>query len=325
MIATRLLFSLFLLAVLNAPAFARQTVSLVIVGDIMLDTLPGKAIEQGRDPFAPFAAQLAAADLRVGNLECVVANGGEPSAKIYTFRAHPRTLPVLARHFDAVSLANNHSGDFGRAAFTEMLDRLDRQGIGRFGGGRNLREAHAPLILERHGLRIALLGYNEFLPRRFEADYDAPGVAWSEDEQVRADIRNARTAHRADLVIPYTHWGWEYEPRGTTRQRRLARLMIDAGADAVVGGHPHVTQDTEIYRGKPIIYSLGNFLIDGFETPETTTGWLLRLELDKDGVASWRTVTARLDAEGIPHPDLQAASPCWKRGERVVGGCGGIK
>lgn len=319
------LIGLLLLAVLAAPVAAAPNVSVVFVGDIMLDTLPGKAIEQGRDPFAPFAAQFASADLRIGNLECVVAEGGDEVDKNYTFRAHPRTLPVLKRHFDAVSLANNHSGDFGRVAFAEMLDRLDRQGIGHFGGGRNLREAHAPLIVERHGLRIAILGYNEFLPRSFEADYDAPGIAWSEDEQVRDDIRNARAVHHADLVIPYTHWGWEYEPRAAARQRQLARLMIDAGADAVVGGHPHVTQDTEIYRGKPIIYSLGNFLIDGFDNPATTTGWLLRLELDKDGVAGWHTVTARLDGEGIPHPDLQAESPCWKRGESAPGMCGDVR
>ncbi|MBS4097283.1 MAG: CapA family protein [Sulfuricella sp.] len=323
MSAVRFLGRLLLLAVLAAPVVAQQRVSLVFVGDIMLDTLPGKAIAQGRDPFAPFAAQFAAADLRIGNLECVVANGGEVTEKIYTFRAHPRTLVVLKRHFDAVSLANNHSGDFGRAAFSEMLGHLDRQGIGYFGGGRDLRQAHAPLIVERHGLRIALLGYNEFLPRSFEADYDAPGIAWSEDEQVREDLRQARAIHHADIVIPYLHGGWEYEPRAGARQRQLARLLIDAGADAVIGGHPHVTQDTEVYRGKPIIYSLGNFLIDGFEEPATTTGWLLRLELDQDGVTSWHTVIARLDGEGIPHPDLKTPSPCWKKGENAAAMCGG--
>lgn len=313
----RLLF----LATLAAPAAAQQGVSMVFAGDIMLDGLPGKAIAAGRDPFASFAAPLAAADLRIGNLECVVATGGEEVEKNYTFRAHPDTLAVLRRHFDAVSLANNHSGDFGRAAFAETLGHLDRHAIGRFGGGRDLREAHAPLIVERRGIRIALLGYNEFLPRSFEADYDAPGVAWSEDEMVREDIRQARAAHRADLVIPYIHWGWEYEPRAGERQRQLARLMIDAGADAVVGGHPHVVQDTEIYRGKPVIYSLGNFLIDGFDNPATTTGWLLRLELDKDGVTGWRTIVARLDDEGIPHPDPLMPSPCWKKGESTAGMC----
>ena len=86
-----------------------------------------QAIEQGRDPFAPFAAILDSADIRIGNLECVVATGGDPADKNFTFRAHPRTLPVLKRHFDAVALANNHSGDYGRAAFAEMLGLLDRE------------------------------------------------------------------------------------------------------------------------------------------------------------------------------------------------------
>ena len=169
---------------------ADPTVTLAFVGDINLDGLPGKLVRRGGDPFAPFAALLDGADIRVGNLECVVATRGEPIPnKLYTFRAHPRTLIPLKRHFDAVSLANNHSGDFGSGAFGELLALLDRQGIAYFGGGADLAQAHRPLMIERHGLRIALLGYDEFLPRSFEADYDRPGVAWSEDEQVQYDIR----------------------------------------------------------------------------------------------------------------------------------------
>lgn len=298
------------------------SVTLAFVGDIMLDGLPGKVVAAGRDPFAPFAAILDAADIRIGNLECVVASGGSAVDKIYTFRAHPRTLATLKRHFDAVSLANNHSGDFGRPAFSEMLDLLDRGGISYFGGGRDLRQAHAPLIVERQGLKIALLGYDEFLPRSFEADFDAPGVAWSEDEQVLADIRNARTIHHADIVIPFMHWGWEYQHTGDARQHRLAHAMIAAGADAVVGGHPHVTQEIEIYQGKPIVYSLGNFLFDGFDDEDTTTGWALLLELDRQGARHFETRAARLDGEGVPHPQSRAKSACWARGERNASGCG---
>ena len=88
-----------------------------------------------------------------------------------------------------------------------MLGLLKAAGLGQFGGGYNLREAHTPLVIERKGIRIALLGYNEFMPRSFEADFDAPGSAWSEDEQVVADIRAARSVHRADLVIAVMHWG----------------------------------------------------------------------------------------------------------------------
>ena len=290
-------------------------VSLALVGDVMLDETPGKQIEAGHDPFSPFASILKAADIRVGNLECVVATGGNSDPeKIYTFRAHPRTLDVLKRHFDAVTLANNHSGDFGPLAFGEMLLLLDRQGIAYFGGGVDLARAHEPLIIERKGLRIAFLGYNEFAPRSFEANYDRPGIAWSEDEQVCLDLAKARSWHRADLVIPVMHWGWEFERKGNPRQRQLARLLIEAGADVVIGGHPHVTQDVEMYRGKPIIYSLGNFVFDGFDSPEANTGWLLRLELDRHGVRAWQTVVAHIDRVGTPHPGSRSEGMCWARG-----------
>lgn len=321
---TGLLCALGIAVAVPASAQAPQAdpvVSIAFVGDIMLDELPGQAVLRGRDPFAPFAAIMASADIRVGNLECVVSTRGTPEpGKPFTFRAHPRTLDVLKRHVDAVSLANNHSGDYGPQAFSDMLQRLARKGIAYFGGGENLARAHEPLVIERKGLRIALLGYNEFLPRSFEAQHDKPGVAWSEDEQVRFDIANAR--RRADIVIPVMHWGWEHETLASPRQRQLARLMIDAGADAVVGGHPHVTQDIEHYRGKPIIYSLGNFIFNGFTDPDSNTGWLLRLELDRQGVRSWRTVVARIDRQGIPHPAAPALGTCWDRVQASTAPCG---
>ena len=113
------------------------------------------------------------------------------------------------------------------------------------------------------------------------------------------------------------------DTQGKAAQRQLARLMIDAGADAVVGGHPHVTQDTETYRGKPIIYSLGNFLFNGFDTPATTTGWVLSARVDRTDVVDWRTHVARLDANGVPHPDPTASSPCASPDRKVVNQCAG--
>jgi poly-gamma-glutamate capsule biosynthesis protein CapA/YwtB (metallophosphatase superfamily) len=301
---------------------AGPTVSIAFVGDIMLDETPGRTIRSGRNPFEYFSALLNTADIRVGNLECVVATTGTPEPdKPYTFRAHPRVLKLLQRHFDALSLANNHSGDYGPTAFGEMLDLLDRKKISYFGGGRNLTQAHTPLIIERNGLRIAFLGYNEFFPRSFEADFDKPGIAWSEDEQVRLDIHTARSRHHADLVIPVMHWGWEHEKLASSRQMQLAHLMIDAGADAVVGGHPHVTQNVEQYQGKPIIYSLGNFVFDGFSDQESNTGWLLRLEADRSGIRAWRTFVAHMDSKGTPHPDHKSAGLCWHRGQEKATTC----
>jgi len=276
-------------------------VSIAFVGDVMLDEVPGDRIRRGQDPFAAVAKELAKADFRISNLESVVSRVGraEPG-KPFTFRAHPRVLRVLARHFDAVSVANNHTGDYGAPAFADMLIRLKAAGIQAFGGGMNLADAHRPLILERNGLRIALLGYNDFMPRSFEADTDKAGAAWANHEQIRADIETARAEYGAHLVIPVMHWGVEYEPVSNSHQRELAHLMIDAGADAVVGGHPHVTQDIEHYRGKLIVYSLGNFVFSGFKSVPTTSGWLLQLELDPQGVRDWKILPVRLDRQGSP-------------------------
>jgi poly-gamma-glutamate synthesis protein (capsule biosynthesis protein) len=296
-------------------------VTLVFAGDIVLDDSAGQLIQQGGDPFADFAEVFGAADIRLANLECVVATTGSAGEKNYTFRAHPRTLPVLKRHFDALGLANNHSGDFGRGAFAEMLGLLNNAQLGQFGGGHNLSEAHTPLIIERKGLRIALLGYSEFMPRSFEADYNAPGVAWSEDEQVVADIRKARSVYRADLVIPIMHWGWENELTSNARQRQLAQLMIDAGADAVIGGHPHVTQEIAHYQGKPIIYSVGNFVMKETDNNNQRRGWVLRLQLDKLGVLGFDTRVAQISMDGLPSLDRATPSPCWSRGQASVGMC----
>ena len=276
-------------------------VSVVFAGDIMLEGGPDRAIRRGKDPFAGVAHLFKGADVRLGNLECVVATVGsvEPE-KPNVFRVHPRGLKYVQRHFDAVGLANNHSGDYGPQAFAQMLGLLRKSGLGYYGGGHNLKEAHTPLILERQGLRIAILGYNEFQPRNFEADHDRPGVAWSEDEQVVRDIVDARRVWKADVVIPVMHWGWE-EPIANARQRALARLMIDAGADAVIGGHPHQLQDHETYKNKPIFYSLGNFVFEGFPDQVNNVGWVVRLSLDRQGVRGWQAHAVKIDTQGLPH------------------------
>lgn len=299
-----------------------EPVTLIFAGDIMLDDGPGRLIAQGGDPLQPFADVLQAADYRIGNLECPVAESGTPlDNKIYSFRAKPGALPVLHRRFDAVALANNHSGDYGHDAFLDTMQHLDNAGIAHFGGGRNLAEAHRPLWIERKGLKIAVLAYNEFKPRSFEAGANWPGIAWSEDDQVISDIRSAKAAG-ADLVIPFMHWGWEREADPSQRQKTLARRMIDEGASLVVGGHPHVTQGAEIYQGKPIVYSLGNFVFDGFEdTPAAKRGWLLRLKLDKNGVVFWDTLAAQIDDEGTPYPVSGAFTPCGRGGDELISEC----
>jgi poly-gamma-glutamate synthesis protein (capsule biosynthesis protein) len=305
---------------LSAASPTPDDFQLIYAGDIMLADTPGKVIARGIDPFLEFAAVLRGADVTIGNLECVVALSGEAVEKPWVFRAQPEVLPLLKRHFGIVSLANNHTGDFGHSAFLEQLQLLDKHKIAHFGGGRDCAQARMPHLLTVRGRRLALLGYNEFQPRSFEAGPDWPGVAWSVDEQVVADIEAARKRHQADLVIPYMHWGWEMQP-ANDRQKQLARLMIDAGADAVIGGHPHVTQEVEYYKGKLIVYSLGNFIFDGFDEGPGRTGWLVRLRMNKEGLVAWDTVVAHMDEQGIPHLERNAKSPSGIAGSSKIEEC----
>ena len=286
-----------------------QLIHIVFVGDIMLDDLPGKYIKDGHDPFASFASLFKSADLTIGNLECVIGTTGVAEDKPFVLRAHPRVLPILKKYFSALSLANNHSGDYGPAAFSSMLDLLDASEIKYFGGGKDLRAAYEPIIFDIKGKRIALLAYNLFFPRSFEALEDRAGSAWGENDYVRAGIARARTFHKADIVITYPHWGWENEKIASANQVALAHLMIDSGADAVIGGHPHVTQNIETYKGKKIFYSLGNFVFDSFETEDTNTGWAVKMTIQPDSTISWNIFEAKLDSNGIPRNNGQIKFP----------------
>jgi poly-gamma-glutamate capsule biosynthesis protein CapA/YwtB (metallophosphatase superfamily) len=300
-------------------------VSLVFVGDIMLARTPGEYVEKGEDPFAAFADVLTGADLAVGNLECVIATRGERVPKAYNFRCHPRNVPLLARYFDAVSVANNHSGDYGKEAFAEQLDLLQKGGMAYFGGGMNLAEAHSPLIVEKNGLKIAILGYDEVELRSYEAGADSPGLAWSDDDQVVRDIKAAK--ERADLVVVFPHWGLEYHTQPSDRQRELAGRMINAGADLVVGSHPHAVQPVEIYQNRLVAYSLGNYVFDDFKDvpPDlnelSRTSWVLRVTLGKEGLIDWDTLPARTDDRGFPQPLKGVKSPCAGDSPTVVAWC----
>lgn len=298
----KIIFS-FLLLLLSQIGHADEAdITILFVGDIMLAERPGQLIAQGRDPFFYVRSIFRAADIRIGNLECVVSQKGQAEDKTYTFRAHPRVIATLKKYFDAVSVANNHAGDFGPVAFEDMLQQLEKKQLAYFGGGRTLRSAHEPYLTTLKGKKIAVLGYDGFFPRSFEALEDRAGVAWLDVDFIVADIKRAREVHHADWVIVFPHWGWEYEKLASSQQQTLAHLMIDSGADAVVGGHPHVTQNIEIYKNKPILYSLGNFVFNGFHDKETTTGWIALLTLTANAEVKWKTITVRLDKNGVPHP-----------------------
>ena len=146
------------------------------------------------------------------------------------------------------------------------------------------------------------MGYNDFPPYSFEAGDSHPGIAWLTPEVAIAGIKAARDTEHADLVIPMLHWGEELDPLPNESQKSLARTMIDAGADAVIGGHPHVTQTVEFYKGRPIVYSLGNFVFDYFPgDPLVWTGWVVRLTFSKSAAPGLEIFVVEMDRSGIPH------------------------
>jgi poly-gamma-glutamate synthesis protein (capsule biosynthesis protein) len=180
-----------------------------------------------------------------------------------------------------VSVANNHAGDYGRFAFVDMLSRLDAAGIGYFGGGANIARAYAPQVVLIGDLKVALIGVSNIETPYFAATETQAGIAWADDAQIVASIETARTL--ADVVIVMPHWGWEYTQIMSSEQQRLARLMVDAGADAVIGSHPHHIQKTEEYQGKIIAYSLGNFIFEGIgPNPGWSLGELIQINIGED-------------------------------------------
>lgn len=274
-----------------------RPLELAAVGDVNLGDRTAAAIAaHGADhPWAKVAPLLRRADLAVANLECAVSTRGLAVAgKEYTFRGTPAALRALPRAgLDAVTVANNHSLDFGRDAFLDTLATARAAGLAVAGGGRDLDGARRPAILAAGGLRIALLGYSDVRPLGFDAGVGVAGTAPAFPELVDADVRAAR--RRADLVVVYFHWGVELATAPDGRQRHLAEVALAAGAAVVLGAHPHVLQPLERPGPRRLVaWSLGNFVFPAGSPGTTSTGILL-VHLGRDGVRGRRLVPARIE------------------------------
>jgi poly-gamma-glutamate capsule biosynthesis protein CapA/YwtB (metallophosphatase superfamily) len=284
------------LVLIAFAAFAEpfEDITIAAVGDIMLG---GRAEPFIRDfgpgyPFGDVGPLLKKADVVVGNLEAPISERGEAvKNKKFTLRAGPAAASVLKTGgFSVVSLANNHSMDFGPAALQDTIAALSDAGILYTGAGMTLDEARTPALLRIKGKTLAFLSYSLTFPLDFFASEGRPGVAPGYADYVKADIQKVR--RRADLVVVSFHWGAELMTAAKDYQIELGRQAIDWGADLVLGHHPHVLQELELRRGRLIAYSLGNFIF-GSESNNTNTGLLLLLSFR--GNALGRVEAAPLD------------------------------
>jgi len=251
---------LFLLLTLPAASLA-EPVIINAVGDIMLaGSGSGLFKRTGYDyPFTAIAATLLQGDLNIGNLESPIARAGEEfTDKKFRFKSDPAAAAALRKAgFNHLSLANNHILDFGPTALKETIAALDDLGISHSGAGPNLMSARQGSIVTVREIRIALLAYSLTYPEEFYAKIERAGTAPGYENYYRADI--ARAKQSADYVIVSFHWGRECAEFPREYQKSTARKAIDAGADVVLGHHPHVLQGIEYYKNGVIFYSLGNF------------------------------------------------------------------
>jgi poly-gamma-glutamate synthesis protein (capsule biosynthesis protein) len=264
-----------------------QEATMAFLGDVA----PGRSMEAQLVRYGPnapwkgIAPLLEAADLAVANLESVLSTQGRPRDKAYLIRAHPSWGQVLvAGGIGLVTLANNHALDYGQVGLDETLGTLESLGIVAVGAGTSSgkEKAHSPALFDLNGLRVAVLGY---AAERWNGSRDMPAtdkVAWAEPAAIQADVNAVR--EQSDFVVVLLHAGTEYAQEPSTDQVAAARAAIDAGADLVVGHHPHVTQTVERYKQGLIVYSLGDAVFD-IPRREALRGHLLCVRITREGLA----------------------------------------
>jgi poly-gamma-glutamate synthesis protein (capsule biosynthesis protein) len=309
------------------PGPLEAAIEVVFAGDV----IPARMAERrilalGGDyilPFAKVAPSLRSADLTIANLDSALSDQIEPPVDPYTllFVASGRVCEgLLHAGIDGISLATNHSMNFGQAGLSDTITLLEQAGITPFGAGMNLEQARRPALFEVKGITFALLGYDAVSGSYYGAGETSAGTANAEPDHVIADIEAARKL--ADVVIPYFHWGWEYTNTPNTQQQELAHHAIKAGADAVIGSHTHWVQAFESYQGVPIIYSLGNFVFDQMWSIETRRSIVVRLIFRGPRLVNMRLQAVQIEDYFQPHvlPAAEAedvfqlirdASPEW--------------
>ncbi len=290
----------------------------LLVGDIML----GRGVATPEAPVRPLrfvADRIRRADIAVGTLESTLSDNGEPQQPgDDSFAAPPGTLAGLERlGFDALSLANNHTGDFGPVAFDETLRAFQGRRIQAFGAGRDLERAGRAAVVRRNGVSFGFIGFNAIgeTPR---ATRDSPGALSVRMPPRTGPLQQADLEHvtrlvgrldqRVDVVIVLPHWGTQYTHTPEPIQSQVGGALVRAGADLVVGGHPHWVQGLEPVGSAVIVHSLGNFVFDMDFMEQTMEGVMLAATFRGDRLAGIRLEPYRMGPDFAPRPVRGAAA-----------------
>lgn len=281
---------------------------MTFVGDIMLDRgVRNSVIKNFDNDYSALFENLEIlkeSDVVFGNLEGTASDKGRDGGSLYSFHMDPAVVPTLSgAGFNVLSVANNHVGDWGRIAYTDTLSRLKENEILYTGGGNNIAEAEAPAIIEKYGMKIGFLGFSDKGPDWLKATENNPGLLIASNPRFDEIIQNA--SKQVDYLVVSFHFGEEYQNKHNERQEYLAHKAVDAGAKFVIGAHPHVIEDTEIYKNSYIAYSLGNFIFDQSWSEPTMKGMLLKIKLNRDGTMSIQKNTVQLNKAFQPEKLLE--------------------
>jgi len=267
---------------------ASEEVSLVAVGDISYSRGVERIVKKQNDinyPFLKIHDYLKSADLVFGNLETPITQGSEIPDFEMIFRSNPGTEQALKQAgFSILSLANNHTPNFGEKGLKDTFNFIENAGIKYVGAGQNGQEAYQPVYIEKKGIKFAFLAYNDadVVPAYYEASANRAGTAFMRIDKMTEAVNEAK--QKADFVIISMHAGIEYAGKPNNSQANFAHAAIDAGADLVIGHHPHVLQTLEKYKGKYIFYSLGNFVFDQPQSKETKEDLAIKIYFAKNGI-----------------------------------------
>jgi poly-gamma-glutamate synthesis protein (capsule biosynthesis protein) len=312
----------------RGPLGSGKQVVLAFGGDIHFEgVLAAKLAASPSSVLAPIAPTLGQADLAVANLETAITEGGIAAAKAYTFRAPPSAFEALrGGEIDVVSMANNHGLDFGPEGLRDSLAAAKRYRFPVVGIGRNARQAYAPYRITINGQRIAVIGATQVLDDHLIGAWTAgpgkPGLASAKD--VPRLVQAVREARRgADTVVVFLHWGVELMECPTSDQRSLARELVRAGADVVVGGHAHRLQGAGRLGRALVGYGLGNFVWYGTTEASTRSG-VLFVTVTGRRVDSYRWEPARI-VDGVPRPMTGSARASALRSWRELRACTGLR
>ncbi len=286
------------------PTATPATVTLLFVGNIVPARCVRAAADRRGDDhyiYAQVAPQIRKADFAVALLNASLTDRIPPTGcvKTYLLVGDPHHADTMAwAGFDAVNMATNHIKNGGDAAFLDTLDAVHQAGLLSVGAGRDLEEALQPLIVELNGIRFAFVALNAIETKSFAGE-TTPGAAPLTEDNVRKAMAWAR--QQADVVIALPHWGPEYDTTPDYLQRRAARWLVEAGADVVVGNHPHVVQGMEVIQGVPVFYGLGNFVFDQTWSLETQQGAILTLTFSGTQLVRYTYIPTHTDGDGTVH------------------------